>query len=154
MDKKMPIEWEFKRFEELTTFQLFEIYKLRTAIFVVEQNCPYQEVDDKDLKAVHVMGYTNGKLVAYCRILPKGISYDEVSIGRVAVDKAYRKFGYGRELMWQAIEYINQKMKTQAIRISAQLYLKEFYESLGFRQQKEEYLEDGIPHIEMLKGKA
>ena len=153
MQGNLTICWKMKKFNELSVRELFDLYKLRTAIFVVEQNCPYQEVDDKDLQAVHVCGYINNDLVAYCRILPKNVSYNEVSIGRVAVDEKYRKKSYGKQLMQQAISYINQEMGEESIRISAQTYLKRFYEELGFFQQKEEYLEDGIPHIEMLKVK-
>lgn len=153
MQGNLTICWKMKKFNELSVRELFDLYKLRTAIFVVEQNCPYQEVDDKDLQAVHVCGYINNDLVAYCRILPKNVSYNEVSIGRVAVDEKYRKKSYGKQLMQQAIGYINREMGEESIRISAQTYLKRFYEELGFFQQKEEYLEDGIPHIEMLKVK-
>jgi ElaA protein len=151
MHEKKQLFWAIKAFNELDNYQLFQMYKLRTAVFVIEQNCPYQEVDDKDLSAIHVLGYVNNKLVAYSRILPPGISYDEVSIGRVVVDKNFRKFGYGRDLMLKTTDIIYEKWGNTAIRISAQTYLKSFYESLGFIQQKEEYLEDGIPHIEMLK---
>ncbi len=149
--KNNVIKWCAQTFDELSNKELFSIYKLRTAVFVVEQNCPYQEVDDKDLQAIHFSGYLGEDLVAYCRILPAGVSYPEISIGRVVVAPEYRKSGVGRELMAQALAYIENSMNTAIVRISAQTYLKQFYESLGFVQQKEEYLEDGIPHIEMLR---
>lgn len=138
-----------KSYDELTKDELYEILKLRNEVFVVEQNCPYQDCDGKDLNSFHVIMYLNEKIIGYLRILFKGISYKEISIGRVVIDKSYRKYGYGYLLMNKAIEYILNELNENEIRISAQEYLQKFYESFGFVKSSEIYLEDDIPHIEM-----
>ena len=139
-----------KAFNELTVHQLYEILKLRSAIFVLEQQCLYQDMDDKDKYCHHLMIFEDNQLAAYTRLVPAGISFSEVSIGRVITNPAYRGRGLARKLMQQSVEACYDLFGKQPIRIGAQLYLKDFYSSLGFIQQGEMYLEDDIPHIEML----
>jgi ElaA protein len=148
------MNWHTKSFPELSTNELYKILQLRCAVFIVEQNCPYQDLDDKDLKAMHLWSCDNdGNIIAYCRLLPSGISYTEASIGRVATTITVRNAGLGRVLMQKAVSYIHDTWNQSAIRISAQLYLDKFYISLGFESVGESYLEDDIPHIEMVKTK-
>ena len=137
--------WQTKKFHELTTLELWQIYYLRTAIFVVEQNCPYQEVDEQDLSATHLFAKHNENLTAYCRIIN---DEDYVKIGRVIVAKEARGSGFARKLMLQAIEFAQKQAKP--IKIQAQSYLQSFYKSLGFQATSEVYLEDGIPHLDMV----
>ena len=147
------MDWNAKLFAQLTLLELYEILQLRNEVFIVEQNCPYQDLDDKDKVATHLWTTDQaGKIVAYCRLLPVDVSYKEPSIGRVATHKDARKSGLGRALMVEAIRHITEEWHEGSIRISAQSYLKVFYESLGFVPVGEEYLEDNIPHIEMLRG--
>jgi ElaA protein len=148
------LNWVFKAFNELLVHELYAIMQLRQEVFVVEQNCPYLDADGKDLKSHHLMGCLNNELVAYSRIVPPGVSYDEVSIGRVVTATEHRKMAYGRQLMNASISQIEKAYGLVPIRIGAQLYLKRFYESFGFVQQGEPYLEDGIPHIIMLKSRG
>lgn len=151
MESKI-ISWKTKSFDELTAKELYEILKLRNQIFVVEQNCPYQDCDEKDFDAFHICGWKDEQLIAYSRILPIGISYpDAASIGRVVVAAAERRNNFGKELMLQSIREVNSIFGKVPVKIGAQSYLKNFYESLSFIQVKdtEEYLEDGIPHITM-----
>lgn len=149
---KMIVNWQIKKFEELTSSELYNIMQLRSEVFVVEQNCPYQDADGKDPKSLHLMGYDpENKLVAYSRILPQKISYPEVSIGRVVSSPGVRGTGAGKLLMQRALKEIELKFGKVPVRIGAQLYLKIFYEGFGFIQTSEEYLEDDIPHIEMLR---
>lgn len=138
-----------KPFHELTLTELYDMLKLRCAVFVIEQNCNYQDMDDKDQMSYHLIGFEDNKLVACARILPKGISYDEVSIGRVMVDKKYRGTGAGKDLMKLAIENAKQIFKADQIVISAQCYLEKFYGDFGFVPEGESYLDDDIPHIKM-----
>lgn len=147
------IEWRYKSFEELSSQELYEILKVRSEVFIVEQNCPYQDVDGKDQKSYHFTGWRGDVAVAYVRIIPPGISYTEASIGRVLTVMAERKNGTGKILMEKAIELTLQQFGVSEIKIGAQLYLQKFYTSLGFRQTSPQYLEDGIPHIEMLYSK-
>jgi len=144
-------KWICKSFEDLTPAELYAILQLRNAVFVVEQNCVFQDADDKDQLCFHLMAWHNESLAAYTRLVPAGISFKEISIGRVATSSHYRKLGLGRELMNHSIETIWKLFGRDNIRIGAQLYLKKFYESLGFNQVSEIYLEDDIEHIEMLK---
>ncbi|GAA0126618.1 MULTISPECIES: GNAT family N-acetyltransferase [Clostridium] len=139
-----------KKFDELKLEELYEILKLRNQVFVVEQNCPYQDCDDKDKKSYHIFLKDGKEVCSYVRVLHKGVSYDEVSIGRVVVSPKHRKGGLGRKNMLEAIDFIKNILKEDKIRISAQEYLIEFYKSLGFEPVSEVYLEDNIPHIEML----
>ena len=143
--------WYHKSFNELTPQELYAIMHLRSEVFVVEQKCPYLDPDGKDLQSWHLMGWDDQKLVAYSRLLPSNLAFDEISIGRVVSSPAYRRTGAGRELMKNAIETAYRLFGRQPIKIGAQLYLQKFYESLGFMQASEMYLEDDIPHIEMVK---
>jgi ElaA protein len=138
-----------KAFNELTTKELFEIYKLRSLVFVVEQNCVYQDVDEKDLDSFHVMMFDQNKLVGYSRILPPGVSYEEPAIGRVVLEKEKRKLGAGKELMQCSVNKTLELYGNQDIIISAQTYLSRFYRELGFKPEGQGYDEDGIPHIKM-----
>ncbi len=146
----MQLNWILKKFADLTSLELYRIMQLRNEVFVVEQNCVYQDADDKDQLSLHFCGWDNEKLVAYTRIIPPGVSYTEASIGRVVTSPAYRKTGAGRLLMQESIGRTFSQFNCAAIKIGAQLYLIKFYQSLGFVQSSEEYLEDGIPHIEMI----
>jgi ElaA protein len=143
------LHWQYQSFEELTNTELYTILQVRIEVFSVEQNCVYQDADNKDLKSFHLSAWDNNVLVAYCRILPPGVSYKDASIGRVLTALPYRKTGAGRELMQRATTAALQQFNCSKITISAQLYLKRFYESLGFIPFGETYLEDSIPHIEM-----
>ena len=145
----MNIEFKIKPFNELSTPELYEILKLRIEVFVVEQNCVYQDIDGKDSKAIHVLGYYNGDLAAYCRIFDAGYYFDEASIGRVIVSPKYRDKKFGHDLMKVAIEAVDANFNKKQITISAQMYLQKFYESHGFVKTSEMYLEDDIPHIQM-----
>lgn len=144
------MNWVLKKFDELTPAELYAIIQLRNEVFVVEQHCVYQDADNKDPGAYHYMGWKKNKLVAYTRLLPPGLSYHEPSIGRVVTSPAARKSGLGRELMKNSINTIYSLFGRQPIKIGAQLYLKNFYASLGFQQTGDIYLEDGIEHIEMI----
>ena len=146
----MQLNWKYNSFNELGLAELYSILQLRNEVFVVEQNCVYQDADNKDALSYHLSGWDANTLVAYCRILPPGISYPEASIGRVVTSPAYRNNGCGLELMKEAIIQTLAQFECNAIKISAQLYLQKFYEQLGFIQVSETYLEDNIPHIEML----
>ena len=139
-----------KSFEALTPQELYALLRLRSEVFVVEQNCVFQDMDDKDQKGVHVLGYDGDILVAYSRLLPAGVSYGEMSIGRVLTDTGRRKEGFGIELMKQSIQSMYELYGQRPIKIGAQLYLKKFYEGFGFVQTSDVYLEDGIPHVEMV----
>lgn len=141
--------WSIDRFEELDIIKLYKILSLRAEVFVVEQNAAYLDLDSKDQKAIHIQGYDNHKLAAYCRIFKKGDYFENASIGRVVVDAEYRQHKYGHILMEKAIETLYSEWQETKITISAQLHLKKFYMSHGFEQTSETYLEDGIPHIEM-----
>jgi ElaA protein len=143
--------WILKAFEDLTPIELYKILQLRNEVFIVEQNCPYQDMDNKDLKAFHLMGMHNNRLIAYSRLLSPGISYSESSIGRVVSSPSFRKTGIGKELMEENIKRIRELFHTDTIRIGAQQYLQKFYESFGFFQEGPSYLEDNIPHIIMLR---
>lgn len=140
-----------KRFDELTLHQLYAALQLRIEVFIVEQNCPFQDADDKDQNCYHLLGYFNNKLVAYTRLVPPGVAYAEMSIGRVVTSSSARGSGAGKALMHKSIERLYLLFGRQAIKIGAQLYLKKFYESFGFVQTGEGYIEDGIPHIHMIK---
>ena len=145
----MSIQWKIKPFRALSLTEMYSLLQLRSQVFVVEQNCVYQDIDGKDYKALHLMGEYNGKIVAYCRLFKSGNYFQEASIGRVVIDANYRDKKWGHEMMKQAIAGIETHFKETKIIISAQLYLQKFYESHGFVQTSEMYLEDDIPHIEM-----
>ncbi|MBO2680974.1 GNAT family N-acetyltransferase [Shewanella algae] len=147
------MQWQLLPFAELTLDTLYELMKLRVDIFVVEQNCPYPELDEKDrvAGAMHLLGRSSsGELLAYARLLPAGVSYSQVSIGRVAVAAKARGGGRARQLMLEAIGGCHKLWPAEDIKIGAQEYLRAFYQSLGFEAVSEVYLEDGIPHLDML----
>ena len=140
-----------KTFDELTIHELYQILRLRSEVFVVEQDCVYQDVDNKDQKALHVIGLKGDEVVAYTRIFKPGDYFDNVSIGRVVVRQDQRKYGLGKKIMLATMAAIDQRFPNKPIEISAQSYLLRFYTELGFSAFGEEYLEDGIPHRRMLK---
>lgn len=139
-----------RSFDQLTTNQLYEIMRLRSAVFVVEQNCVYQDVDNKDQKAMHVMGFYDNQLVAYARIFDKHQYFENCSIGRVVVDPKYRDKRFGHLLIDAAQNEVQKHFGEKIIEISAQKHLSKFYQSHGFQEIGKEYLEDGIPHIRMI----
>lgn len=145
----MKIHWKIKTFETLSVNELYDILRLRSEIFVVEQNCVYLDLDSKDKQALHLFGEFEDKIVAYSRLFKPGISFENASIGRVVVDANYRDKKWGHDLMREAISGIQSHFGESKITIGAQLYLKKFYESHGFVQTSVMYLEDDIPHIEM-----
>jgi ElaA protein len=147
----MALEWTIKSFESLSVNELYDILRLRSEIFVVEQNCVYLDLDGKDQKALHLFGTFEGNIVAHARLFKPGISFVHASIGRVTVEAKHREKKWGHELMRQAIAGIADHYGVAEITIGAQLYLKKFYESHGFVQTSEMYLEDDIPHIQMDK---
>ena len=147
----MDLKWKIKRFEALSAAEVYDLLQLRAEVFIVEQNCVYQDVDGKDQKALHLIGEDDEKIVAYSRLFKPKDYFDEASIGRVVVKPTYRDKKLGHILMREAIYYIKQQFGETKITISAQLYLKNFYESHGFIQTSETYLEDDIPHIQMKK---
>ena len=144
------MEWIIKRFDQLTTLELYELLKVREEVFVMEQECLYHDLDSKDFNATHMFALEDNQMVCYLRVLDKGVSYDEVSIGRVLTKPAYRRKGYGEQIMARAIDYIENVMGEGKIRISAQAHLEKFYGDLGFEVVSDVYLEDGIEHYEML----
>ena len=143
------LEWKCKKFDTLTAAELYGIMKIRSEVFVVEQNCVYLDADDKDVEAYHLFTYISGAIAAYARILAPQICYKEPSIGRVLTSPLQRKRGIGILLMEEAIKQTQHIYETKEIKIGAQLYLKKFYEEFGFEKTSEQYVEDGIPHIEM-----
>ena len=144
------MEWIFKSFDELTNEELYDILKLRFEVFVIEQNCLDIDPDGKDKVSMHLMLEDDGKIIGCARILPPKVSYDGPSIGRIALDKTYRGKGLGREIVQKCIDFIHNIMKIQKIRISGQAYLLDFYKSFGFVVTEGPYLEDKIPHYQML----
>jgi ElaA protein len=145
------IRFECKHFNDLTSFELYGIVHLRNEVFVVEQNCVFQDADHKDEGAYHLMAWNNKELAGYTRLLPPGLAYEYMSIGRVVTSQKYRRSGIGKLLMDASIKKCHELFGTGDIKIGAQLYLKNFYESFGFYQAGEGYLEDGIPHIYMIR---
>jgi len=147
------LQWTCIQFQQLNNHQLYELLKLRVDVFVVEQNCPYPELDDKDEhpETRHLCVHHNSKLLAYARLVAPGIRYTEASIGRFVVELSARKQGIGSSLLLKCLEEIHQTWPEHNIRISAQEYLQEFYEKFGFVKVTDRYLEDDIPHIAMLK---
>ena len=145
-------KWQIKRFNELSLHELYSLLHLRSHVFVVEQNCVYQDIDNKDEKAMHVLGKCEEQIVAYARLFNAGDYFENASIGRVVIHPEYRDKKWGHELMQQAIEGIESIFETKQIKISAQLYLKKFYETHDLVTTSEIYIEDDIPHIEMKRG--
>lgn len=147
----MHINWTCKSFAHLTTTELYNLLSLRQQVFIVEQNCPYLDTDGKDFKSLHLMGMgADGELIAYARIVAPGVSYAEVSIGRVISKPAYRKHGFGKQLITEALQVIKNNYGDVDIRIGAQSYLLKFYQAFGF-ETLEAYMEDNIPHHIMLR---
>lgn len=145
------ITWHYKSFQDLTALELYKIIQQRINVFIIEQDCIYQDCDSKDLVSDHLWAEVDGELAAYCRIVPPNVSYkNDVSIGRVISNLKFRGQNFGRQLLIYALEVLDNQSEGISVRISAQLYLKKFYESFGFEQVSDEYLEDDIPHIEML----
>ncbi len=140
---------EVKRFKELTLEELYEILRLRSEVFVVEQECIYNDIDGKDIDSLHVMIKDNGRIEAYLRVIKPGISYDESSLGRVLVAKDARGKGLARRIVREGIDCITKGWNERKITIGAQEYLKEFYGSFGFKAVSDVYMEDGIPHLDM-----
>lgn len=145
------LDIKVKKFKDLTTQEVYDILQLRSEVFVVEQDCVYQDIDGKDQKALHVIGYKNNRVVAYTRIFKPGDYFNLASIGRVVVSQKERDNKYGYFIMKASINAVEELFKVSTIKISAQCYLKHFYGNLEFKQIGEEYLEDGIPHIAMIK---
>ena len=138
-----------KKFNDLSPLELYEILQLRSEVFVVEQDCVYQDIDGNDQKALHIIGTVENKIIAYTRCFGPGDYFKEASIGRVVVKESQRKFKRGNQIMNSSIKAINNHYKTKIIKISAQCYLNKFYTNLQFKSIGEKYLEDGIPHISM-----
>ena len=147
---KLPI-WKVRSFDELTAPELYNILKARCDVFIVEQNCPYPDLDDYDQKALHLWTETNGEVLAYCRLFNSGIKYKEASIGRVLTTESARGKTLGKQLIAYAIDVIENRFQTTEIRISAQDYLLNFYSRFGFQDTGKKYLEDDIPHTEMFR---
>tara|TARA_B110000881_G_scaffold72079_1_gene62603 strand:- start:1682 stop:2125 length:444 start_codon:yes stop_codon:yes gene_type:complete len=137
-------------YHQLSKEMLYQIIRLRLEVFVLEQNCIYQDLDNKDQKAIHLVGEEDGKLIAYTRLFKKGDYFENASIGRVIVKKESRKKDYGKTIMQKSIEELKNEHNEENIEISAQKYLIKFYLDLGFKKIGEEYLEDNIPHIKMV----
>ena len=144
------MELKIKRFSELSKQELYKIIEARINVFVVEQNCPYQECDNKDQNSFHLLYLDQDQIAAYLRIIPAGISYREPSIGRVLVKNNYRREGLGFKLMQDGLSFIKDNFDSNEVRISAQEYILHFYQKLGFKVVSDRYLEDDIPHFEML----
>ncbi|CAL2080686.1 GNAT family N-acetyltransferase [Tenacibaculum sp. 190524A02b] len=140
-----------KTFNELTTSELYDILQLRSEVFVVEQDCVYQDIDGKDQKALHIIGVKEGKVVAYTRVFDGGDYFETPSIGRVVVALPERKYGFGHDIIKASIKAINEYYKNKIITISAQTYLLKFYGAHGFVATGKEYLEDGLPHVKMVR---
>ena len=144
------MEWKLKTFQELTPKELYLILQARVDIFVVEQECAYPEIDGKDDASHHLFLENDGHIAAYLRILQKGTIYEELSLGRVIVRKEYRRNGLGNELITRALEFVRRDLGERVVKIQAQEYLRSFYGSFGFKAISQVYLEDGIPHIDMI----
>lgn len=150
--ESMILNWDLQTFDDLTTLRLYRILQLRSEVFIVEQKCVYMDIDGKDMRCHHLSGWTgDARLAAYTRIVPPGLNFEEVSIGRVITSSSVRAAGIGKLLMNKSIESVYELYGNVPIRIGAQLYLRRFYESLGFVQSSKVYFEDNIEHIEMLR---
>src|SRR5688572_20167744 len=147
----MQIQWVLKKFDDLSPHELYAILQLRNEVFVVEQNCVFQDADGKDACSWHLMGFDGDLLAAYTRLVPAGAIYEQPSIGRVVTSPKARGKGSGKELMTTSINKLYELFGVHPIKIGAQLYLKKFYQSLGFEQVSDIYLEDGIEHIYMIR---
>jgi len=147
----MKLNFKWSRLESLTVLEFFEIIKARESVFVVEQQCPYQETDDMDLHSWHLTVSLNDEFVAYVRVVDPGVKYTQPSIGRVMTLEKFRHLKVGRALMGEAIRFTEQKFPVMDIKIGGQTYLQRFYESLGFVAVSDPYDEDGIPHLDMVR---
>lgn len=147
----VSLEWSVKNLDEMKAGELYEMLKLRADVFVIEQDCIYPDMDNKDQKALHVIGKKNGKVIACTRIFNAGDYFEEASIGRVVLEQSERRFGYGHTLISKSLQAIEEYFGKQTVKISAQEYLIKFYNKHGFKQVGEGYLEDGIPHVSMIR---
>lgn len=147
----MELSWKQKTFSELTTEELYRILQLRINVFINEQQCFYPELDDKDYHCNHLWAEIDDEIIVYARLVPAGLSYPEPAIGRIVTNPAFRGLEYGKLLLNKSITCIYEKYGNTAIQIGAQTYLKKFYESFGFEQVSDEYLDYGILHIDMIK---
>lgn len=145
------IIWKIKTFDEFTVPELYAVLKARIDVFVIEQNCPYPDLDNYDQKAIHIWAEEDGEILAYCRVFDKGIKYGETSLGRVLTTEKARGKNLGRQLIKYAVETIENRFHTKEIKISAQDYLLKFYSEFGFTDTAKKYLEDDIPHTEMIR---
>ncbi len=145
------ISWTIKKFDELSVQELYAVLRLRSEVFVVEQNCVFQDMDNKDQSSWHLMGWENDQLIAYTRLIPPGVLHGYTSIGRVITSQTARGTGIGKRLMEKSIQEATDRFGKLPIKIGAQLYLREFYNSFGFKQSSDIYDEDGIDHIEMIR---
>lgn len=145
------IVWNIKSFKELSTNELYRIMKIRQEVFIIEQNCNYLDADGNDDKAIHIWAEKEGNILAYCRIFPAGVKYPEASIGRVLTNSQHRNMKLGKTLIKISLNSIEVRFRTNSVRISAQDYLLKFYKEFGFQDVEKKYLEDGIPHTEMLR---
>ncbi|WP_102029287.1 GNAT family N-acetyltransferase [Salirhabdus sp. Marseille-P4669] len=144
------MEWSLKSFEQFTLEELYSVLKERVLVFVVEQECPYPEIDDYDQTSYHLLLKEQNKLIAYCRLLPSNTKYEEASIGRVLVKESYRNLGLAHKLMEQAVTIMKEEWNEPIIKLQAQSHLQGFYGKHGFKVVSEEYMDDGIPHVDML----
>lgn len=140
--------WSIKEFEKLSIYELQEIYALRVKVFIVEQKCPYQDVDDKDLQSIHLFKRKNEKIIAYARLIP---NIEAVHLGRVVVHPDYRRQGHANELLQQALLYADKNYQDLSVHAQAQVYLQDFYSHFGFQVSSDIYLEDHIPHVDMIR---
>ena len=147
----MQLQWDIKKFADLSPGELYSILRLRSEVFVVEQHCIYLDMDNRDPGAWHLTGRLAGELLAYARILPPGLSFPEPSVGRVLVSPRHRRTGLGKELMQQSLDHTSRLFGGLPVRIGAQCYLRDFYQSLGFVPDSGIYMEDGIEHVEMIR---
>jgi len=147
----MTLHWQWRRYADLSPHEIYAVFAARQAVFIVEQNCPYLDMDGKDLDALHLIAWSGQDVAAYLRVIAPGVSFPEPSLGRIITTRIARGGGLGRELVARGLEKINELYPTLPTRIGAQAHLREFYGSLGFVQASEPYDEDGIPHIQMLR---
>ena len=145
----MKIEWVKKKWSEVSLEELYSVLRLRSEIFVVEQDCVYQDIDNKDQIAIHLLGYINKELIAYSRLFNEGDYFKETSFGRAIIKKEKRGQGYGDELVKESLKTIKNYYGNKKVKISAQAHLKTFYSKHAFIAKGKEYLEDGIPHVSM-----
>ncbi len=144
------MEWKLKAFDEMSIDELYNILRERVDVFVVEQQCAYREIDNFDQSSYHLYACEGEEIAAYARILPAGTAYQELSIGRVLVKESYRGRGFATELMTKALDFIREELKGESVRLQAQEYLLHFYSSFGFEKISGVYLDEGIPHADML----